>query len=739
MNVDKFLVSHRSELLVDYARTRVGENFAKVYASFLHVLEPQIPWCRDQKFSAKRKRRDDSDDEESDEEYIDLEEAEANTLDWPTSTQILNGLDADTLEAMRQEIYIIYNGNDGDEIPKPKMAKNKDLPTKPAPTKRTKMADPEQVVTDTGKTDMEKADRADAQTRLAEEVTLDNGGADATTTKEGKPSEKKANKIKAGPKQIEKKPGKRKQAKTEKADREATEHEETGQANDENNATTSKFQTGKGKSEKPKPAAPVDQLNKQSPGGKRKAVEDSPNQPPRKSTRKVNGHVDGASGKDMGFDGTADDREENVDAEQAENTTLPDDKSKSSEVVTGAAVINGRTAAEDSKVKGKRKAKVTNAGGSGDDQDDLEEPADDRAPPALEKTEKPLLDTEESDEDGPPITRKRKAKEIASEEASRETTPPKKQKQKSKATVHEETANDKASATKQKSKASNAPKPNDKSKNQTPAKATAKTKTTNKPDNKPNGTSKPQPSIDIPSDAEDDSDHPSDDDDTLPPNMTDLQLVIRYLDILAADPSNLLIPYAHRASHQYTIDFETLLQKIAQSELERTVQSRFGYHAARVLRLLTLNDQKWTEQQLCDRALVSAADLRPVLARMQAAGFVEVQEVPKDPSRKPGTIVYLFYHNPDRCRRFLIDDAYMAMSRLLVRLEGEKAKVARELEIVGRSDFKEKMLRPAQREALEVWREREDAVLLQLARLDDVVMLWRDFVSPSTDTGMVRG
>lgn len=179
----------------------------------------------------------------------------------------------------------------------------------------------------------------------------------------------------------------------------------------------------------------------------------------------------------------------------------------------------------------------------------------------------------------------------------------------------------------------------------------------------------------------------------------------------------------------WTVEFRHLARKLRHLELERMIEARYGDVALRVVRVLHAKG-KLDEKRLQEISLLPFKDLRQVLASMQAGGFVDLQEVPRDAQRQPSRTIYLWFYDPDRVSSSLLEDTYKAMSRCLQRMKFERNRLKDLLEKAERSDVKgneELYLSEPELKTLEQWRAKEALLLGEVARLDDMVAAFRDY------------
>lgn len=201
------------------------------------------------------------------------------------------------------------------------------------------------------------------------------------------------------------------------------------------------------------------------------------------------------------------------------------------------------------------------------------------------------------------------------------------------------------------------------------------------------------------------------------------------LSLLEQPPHNLTSKITTAGTTKWGIKFRHLARKLRHQELERMVESRYGDVALRVVRVLHAKG-KLDEKRLQDISLLPVKDLRQTLASMQRGGFVDLQEVPRDAQRQPSKTIYLWYYDADRICNSILEDTYKAMSRCLQRMRFERDRQKDFLEKTERSDVKgneERYLSEAELEYLQRWRDKEALLFGEVARLDEMVAVFRDY------------
>ncbi len=208
-----------------------------------------------------------------------------------------------------------------------------------------------------------------------------------------------------------------------------------------------------------------------------------------------------------------------------------------------------------------------------------------------------------------------------------------------------------------------------------------------------------------------------------------IKAVNKFLHLLARDPREFVHWAGSRGGGEWTINFKSITKWLTQYELENLITARFGSYAARLVRILHAKG-KLDEKRLGDFALLRPRDMRATLTLLQENGVVDIQSVPRDNNRQTIKTIFLWFFDPERYRRQLLHDTYKAITRLLQRNKAERTKVqavidkAERTDVIGKEDL---YLTAAERAALAEWRTKEEKLLTQMWRLDDLVCLFRDF------------
>ena len=201
-----------------------------------------------------------------------------------------------------------------------------------------------------------------------------------------------------------------------------------------------------------------------------------------------------------------------------------------------------------------------------------------------------------------------------------------------------------------------------------------------------------------------------------------------HLEILCEEPYRFLSRSLEHPD-KYVVDYSDLSIHLRNEEVFRIIASRFDKYTVRIIRVL-LDKGKIDEKYLQEIVLMSAKELRQALATLLQAGFLELQEVPREAQRQPSRTMYLWFYDPDRVRKMLIEDTYKCMARCLQRMKVEKEKIKPTIEKSERSDVRgkeETLLAKAELEVLKGWDKKEEWLLGEVGRLDELIFVLRDF------------
>lgn len=180
---------------------------------------------------------------------------------------------------------------------------------------------------------------------------------------------------------------------------------------------------------------------------------------------------------------------------------------------------------------------------------------------------------------------------------------------------------------------------------------------------------------------------------------------------------------------EWTVDFEPLIQHLKFVELDTLIENRFGRQGLRLTRILR-EKGKIDDKTLPTLALMKKPDVHVKMAEMEMAGFLDVQEVPRDNNRTAARTIFFWFFDLDRTLQRILDNTYKSMVRCLQRLDVERRKRQDVLQTADRKDvqgMEEEKLRGDVYNAYVQFLDIEKKLLGQVARLDDIVAVFRDY------------
>ncbi|KAK5462654.1 RNA polymerase III subunit C82 [Exophiala xenobiotica] len=202
-------------------------------------------------------------------------------------------------------------------------------------------------------------------------------------------------------------------------------------------------------------------------------------------------------------------------------------------------------------------------------------------------------------------------------------------------------------------------------------------------------------------------------------------VVDHHLAILADGPFFFL---REDGSGSWLVNKKQLGDYVREKETMRLISERVDGPALRIVRML-VDKGKLDEKTLQELGLLGAKDLRQTLSQLQLMGYLELQEVPRDPQRQPNRTIFLWFYDAERVRKVFLGKIYKTMSRHYQRMHLERERLASTLSKVERTDVEgnvEDLLPEAELDLLYVWQQKEEWFLTELDRLDDSVAILRD-------------
>lgn len=167
---------------------------------------------------------------------------------------------------------------------------------------------------------------------------------------------------------------------------------------------------------------------------------------------------------------------------------------------------------------------------------------------------------------------------------------------------------------------------------------------------------------------------------------------------------------------------------VRKEETLRVMDSRLEPPSPRILRIL-VDKGKLEERTLQEIGLLGAKELRQSLSLLKQMGYLDLQEVPRNPQRMPNQTVFLWSHEAGRVQSLVLESVYATIGKMIQLLNLERAKMASTLSKIDREDVKgkeEEMLAPAEFTLLERFRRTESWVWNEVHRLDLTTAILRD-------------
>ena len=180
--------------------------------------------------------------------------------------------------------------------------------------------------------------------------------------------------------------------------------------------------------------------------------------------------------------------------------------------------------------------------------------------------------------------------------------------------------------------------------------------------------------------------------------------------------------------NRWQIDKGAFDDWVRKEETLRVLDSRLEPPAPRILRIL-VDKGKLEERTLQEIGLLGAKELRQSLSLLKQMGYLELQEVPRNPQRMPNQTVFLWSHEAGRVQNLVLESVYATIAKMVQLLRLEREKMTGTLWKTEREDVKgkeEEMLAPAEYILLQRLRRMERWIWGEIHRLDSTVAILRD-------------
>jgi DNA-directed RNA polymerase III subunit RPC3 len=171
------------------------------------------------------------------------------------------------------------------------------------------------------------------------------------------------------------------------------------------------------------------------------------------------------------------------------------------------------------------------------------------------------------------------------------------------------------------------------------------------------------------------------------------------------------------------------MKALREVELDSVIERTSGRQGLRLVRILRAKG-RLDEKALPNVALMRKSELQQKMLEMQTAGFVSVQEVPRDVKADVKKSFFLWFCDIDQSLTKLLDTSYTTMVHCMQVLEALRQKERDVLETTKRSDVRGREKDTMRKEYYERYSrflESERKLFAQVMRLDDLVSVLRDY------------
>ncbi|KAK9378550.1 RNA polymerase III subunit RPC82-domain-containing protein [Kockiozyma suomiensis] len=205
-------------------------------------------------------------------------------------------------------------------------------------------------------------------------------------------------------------------------------------------------------------------------------------------------------------------------------------------------------------------------------------------------------------------------------------------------------------------------------------------------------------------------------------SASQMEVLNMHLALLCSSPS---LPFLKRVGSkgggEYTIDFSALMNSIRALEYDKLIAKRQGAVACRLLRIIR-DKGRIDEKQIAQAALLPAKEIRAHLTALHECGGLDLQEVPRGADRAPSRTYYLWHHRPAAAHALMAQQVIRAMTRCYARVIDERARRPGVFAKIAR----EAALSAAEVEEVRKLRDVEEKLVVQITRLDRLVLVFRD-------------
>ena len=173
----------------------------------------------------------------------------------------------------------------------------------------------------------------------------------------------------------------------------------------------------------------------------------------------------------------------------------------------------------------------------------------------------------------------------------------------------------------------------------------------------------------------------------------------------------------------FSIPFTSINAHLRTTTVLATANARFGTTATRLIRILQQKG-RLDEKTISSLALLRQKDVRSILAFLQKEQFLELCELPRDAQRSASKSFWLWWWDETRVANRVIEDSYKTMANLIKRMKVEREDIYELLKKSEREDVQgneDKYLNDKERQELKEWRDMEERIWGEVARLSETV------------------
>eukprot|EP01064_Diplonema_japonicum_P035068 TRINITY_DN747_c5_g1_i1.p1 TRINITY_DN747_c5_g1~~TRINITY_DN747_c5_g1_i1.p1 ORF type:complete len:554 (+),score=143.89 TRINITY_DN747_c5_g1_i1:167-1828(+) len=117
------------------------------------------------------------------------------------------------------------------------------------------------------------------------------------------------------------------------------------------------------------------------------------------------------------------------------------------------------------------------------------------------------------------------------------------------------------------------------------------------------------------------------------------------------------------SSQGYAVNTDVISQSIKATQVEYVLGRKFGTLAKRIFRIL-LNKKVLEEREIVSHALASEAEVRHLLYKMKATGYLAVRELPMTNDSNPNKTFYLWFTPLENVQARLLEEMYKTLRNL---------------------------------------------------------------------------